>query len=1037
MAVREIRVAIVGDSASLSRAFGQAQISATTFGEKMALAGEKMRAVGEKMTRNVTLPIVAVGVASAKMALDFHDSMEKMVSLVGVSEKQVNQWSQQLLQLGPKVGKSPRELADALFFVTSAGFRGSAAIDVLTASAKASAAGLGKTKTIADAVTSAVNAYGIKSLSASKATDVLIASVKAGKMPAEALSRVIGQIVPIAQATGVSFDQVGAAIAAMTRQGLSAAQASTGLRGLLSGLLKPANSAVKEFANLGLSMDQVRQSIRDKGLLPTLMDLRARVGDNTTEMAHMFPNIRALNAFLVLTGKNAKDNAGIFKDLANSTGSTDKAFETVSHTAGFKLQQALAQLQSTAIQIGTAIMPALVAIAQKVAAAAQWFANLPAPVRAAALAFGAALAALGPLLTVIGNVVRVIGPLGTAFGAVGGAVGRFASAIPGIASTLGGMTRSMADAKAGASLLGSSLVSSVGKAGLIGAGVAVLTAGVIALASGLFRSAGPAQALQHDLDTMAASARTAKTAMDALTSSADSLRQGHLQVAQAEINLERATQGVTAALQASGRGSLDYRQAILAQKQAEMDLTGAKRILGAETQKAAGAGAAAARALTDQGAATVDATKQTKLLLAISQAVFPTTEQARKATGLYSAELVHLATESGHSGKALQDFQAGALAAAKAITGVTPAADRARQMLNLLGTTNAQGLRTWVSDVKAGLDKGLTITQAQTAATRKALQGVDTTVSMSSFVGSIAAGGQQAVATAAHYVAGVQQLFKSANPDVRHSPSANDLMRTGLQNTANIISTEGARVAATAYNVGSGIIANITMGAKSVAYALSTTVAGIVASAMQSAASAVSSGAARLNSALHSLPGAPALTPLQQQQAAYQQAADQGAMVDQLNQLNIAYQQAATNYTTVAGIYTTAETDYPGTGDYAAVLNALGGFQAAAKAIQDFQDQTKLGLINQAVSAGQTQPIYFAAGGMVNRPTLGMLGESGPEMVLPLSNPRRTRELMGKASAAIGGGGVTIHMTNHFAATDVDAGAIAAKLSYQLRTAAI
>ncbi len=57
----------------------------------------------------------------------------------------------------------------------------------------------------------------------------------------------------------------------------------------------------------------------------------------------------------------------------------------------------------------------------------------------------------------------------------------------------------------------------------------------------------------------------------------------------------------------------------------------------------------------------------------------------------------------------------------------------------------------------------------------------------------------------------------------------------------------------------------------------------------------------------------------------------------------------------------------------------------------------------------------FAEGGYVNRPTPGVFGEAGPEVVLPLTNPRRMKELMampqvaGPISAAMGYGWMPMH----------------------------
>lgn len=55
---------------------------------------------------------------------------------------------------------------------------------------------------------------------------------------------------------------------------------------------------------------------------------------------------------------------------------------------------------------------------------------------------------------------------------------------------------------------------------------------------------------------------------------------------------------------------------------------------------------------------------------------------------------------------------------------------------------------------------------------------------------------------------------------------------------------------------------------------------------------------------------------------------------------------------------------------------------------------------------------FFADGGLVSRPTLGVIGEAGPEVVVPLTKPGRARELMEQTglvnlAAGMGGGGDT------------------------------
>jgi TP901 family phage tail tape measure protein len=295
-----------------------------------------------------------------------------------------------------------------MFFITSAGLRGSAAMDVLKASAKASAAGMGETKVIADAATSAMNAYGKANLSASSATDVLVKAVTAGKMPPEELAGSLGKVIPLASKMGVGFDQVGAAIAGMTRLGAPAMDATTALRQALATFAKPGKMTQEALESIGLSAADVRKSLADpsKGLLWTLLDLQKRTGGNIETMGHLFPNVRALTAALGLTGKNAAANARIFRDLQHSAGATDEAFKKTEETAQHKLAVAMAQLQSSLVQLGIVILPVVGSLASGFTDVLHAIGGLPDPLKHALGMFALGLAVLGPVLLLVVKLER-------------------------------------------------------------------------------------------------------------------------------------------------------------------------------------------------------------------------------------------------------------------------------------------------------------------------------------------------------------------------------------------------------------------------------------------------------------------------------------------------------------------------------------------------------------------------------------------------------------------------------------------------------
>lgn len=398
---------------------GATQGFARNVNTQMVNAGRTMTNVGRRMTRSVTVPLLAVGAGAAKMATDFDTSMTRITALVGVGSDEVDGMRDSVMDLSGETARAPGELAEALFFVTSAGIKGAEALDVLEMSAKASAVGLGDTATIADLVTSAMNAYGSDTLSAADATDTLTAAVREGKLEPDALAGAMGRVLPMASALGVEFHEVGAGMAAMSRTGTTAREAATQLRSILQGILSPAQGAAEGFAEVGLTAEGLQSQLRDEGLLATLQTLVGAFDGNAAATEAVFGNIRALTGVMDLMGSNAQATEQIFDELTDTVGATDDAFEVMSETAGFKMQQAWVDMQAALVQAGDVILPVVTGIVEGIGGLASAFGDLPGPAQSAFLGIAGVVAAAGPLARLGGGIVTTLGRMGVGFSDVG------------------------------------------------------------------------------------------------------------------------------------------------------------------------------------------------------------------------------------------------------------------------------------------------------------------------------------------------------------------------------------------------------------------------------------------------------------------------------------------------------------------------------------------------------------------------------------------------------------------------------------------
>ena len=395
-----VRAIVTADVTQLKKGMTDAQRSA----DKMAT---KMKAVGKSMSMKVTLPLLAVGGAAAKMASDFEFSMTQIETLVGRSVGEVETLKGAVLGLSGETGRAPKELADAMFFITSAGLDASSATAALEASAKAAAVGLGDTVVVADAVTNAMNGYGMSADGAAFATDVLAKTVEQGKASAADLAPQFGRLIPMAAELGISFDQVGGGLAFLTRASGDAAMSATQLGGVMNSYLKPSQAAKKVLEEVGINLHDLRAAASED-LLGALQGLREKLEASGYEMSNVFEDIRGLNGALQLTGVATGAAREVFDELADSTGKLDEAFLGVQKTAQFKMSQAMSAMKASMITLGEQVLPVLVPIIQGLAAVigklAEHFGALPGPVQKVAVVLGVLLAAAGPVLMMLGAI---------------------------------------------------------------------------------------------------------------------------------------------------------------------------------------------------------------------------------------------------------------------------------------------------------------------------------------------------------------------------------------------------------------------------------------------------------------------------------------------------------------------------------------------------------------------------------------------------------------------------------------------------------
>jgi len=410
-------------AASMGASFGRAATMIQKNAESIRRVGMGIAAMGA---------VMAAGLGKAVMAAaEFETQMRNVDSILKLSEEQLQSTSAEIIALSTRLPQSAASLAAGLYDIASSGFEGADGLKVLEASAKAASAGMTDTATAAQAIAGAINAYGMTADDAAHISDVLFKTVDRGVITFGELSSGIGQVLASAAAVGVTLEEVGAAIATMTKAGITSDMAMTSLNRIMVTFLNPPKLLAEALATV--TKETGLQIIQTKGLAGAVEILNKVSGNSPELLAAMGLEQRSLRAAMSLT----RQEGAIYRDelerQADAAGATQAALDRQAKAFAYQWGLMKNQITAAAIGIGQELIPALRPLVEtlgKVAkAAAAWVKENPeltrslvvltAQVAAFMLALGPLIVALPGLVIACQALIPVLAPgLVFAFGAV-------------------------------------------------------------------------------------------------------------------------------------------------------------------------------------------------------------------------------------------------------------------------------------------------------------------------------------------------------------------------------------------------------------------------------------------------------------------------------------------------------------------------------------------------------------------------------------------------------------------------------------------
>jgi hypothetical protein len=294
---------------------------------KLDEAGNKAKSsFGDKLTKYFKLGAVALGglLLSLRQFISefapFNTGMRNVNSILQLSEDKFRQLGNEILDVQAKVGKSSKDMTDAAYQAVSAGVSEKSLVGFLETAGKVSVAGVASMTEAVDILTSTINAYHMSTDEAGKVSDILFQTVKLGKTTLGELAANLSQVAPLAAANSISLEEVSAAIATLTKQGVPTAIAITQIRSAINSV----NQVLGDGWTKTMSFQEGVAKVKEQA------------GGSQNELKNMLGRIEAVNAVLGLTGENAQMAADDLNAMVNSFGASGAAFEQNARSIEFR-----------------------------------------------------------------------------------------------------------------------------------------------------------------------------------------------------------------------------------------------------------------------------------------------------------------------------------------------------------------------------------------------------------------------------------------------------------------------------------------------------------------------------------------------------------------------------------------------------------------------------------------------------------------------------------------------------------------------------
>jgi len=306
--------------------------------------------------------LIAIGAEAVQASMKFDSAFAKTQTIMDQNAMSAKQMREEILDLSKSSGMSASNVSEAVYQAISGSVLTEDATAFVDQANKLAVSGFTSLSNATDVLTTALNAYGLEADTVGGISNVLIQTQNLGKTSVDELASSMGKAISTGSAYGVNLENLSAAYVELTRGGIDTAEATTYISAMLNelgdsgsnvgGILQELTG--QTFGQLmaqGWSLGDVLQVLSDTvdGDAEALMGLWSSQEAGKASNAVMTQGVADFNAVC----------AQMQQEMAGTTGTTEKAYKTMTNTSEFIDQRFNNSINNLGIAFGDNLSPAV------------------------------------------------------------------------------------------------------------------------------------------------------------------------------------------------------------------------------------------------------------------------------------------------------------------------------------------------------------------------------------------------------------------------------------------------------------------------------------------------------------------------------------------------------------------------------------------------------------------------------------------------------------------------------------------------------